>query len=65
MSAWKWVAEAEYEDGEVVEKHFPYIENDDYRAEADRQYQLEEWLIERAHPQSRCVWYSVNVWELD
>ena len=55
-----WVASAEYEDGHIVEKCFPYNEDGNYRLEENRQYELEEWLICRAHPQSVPTWYSVS-----
>lgn len=55
-----WLAYAEYEDGHVIERVLPYYENGNYRAEDERQYTIEEWLICRAHPQSPAVFYSVS-----
>ena len=49
-----WEARAEYADGSTVERYFserPGIE------EAEQQYLLECWLLDR-HPD--CTWYSVN-----
>lgn len=55
---WKWVARAEYEDGTSIEKAFPYLENGNYSAECERQFELECWLIEGRN--SAPTWYSVN-----
>ena len=49
-----WEARAEYEDGTTVERLFA---DDLTVGEAEMQYRLECWLIER-HP--GCTWYSVN-----
>lgn len=54
-----WVARARYENGEEIEKRFPYSENGNYSAECDRQYALECWLLER-ETESHIVWYSVD-----
>lgn len=48
-----WEAKAEYADGTSVCRYF---EDDPRNGEADYQYCLECWLIER-HPD--CEWYSV------
>lgn len=55
-----WVARAEYKDGTVIEKHFPYYEDGDWERECKRQQQLEEWLIKQ---HEGCIWYSVNYGE--
>lgn len=47
-----WEARADYADGTRVIRYF----EDDGRNDADQQYDLECWLIER-HPD--CTWYSV------
>lgn len=52
-----WVARAEYADGTSIEKRFPYSEGGNYSAECDRQYELEDWLIQR---HDGCTWYSVD-----
>lgn len=52
-----WCAIGEYVDGTRIEKNFPYWENDNYLAENERQYELENWII-NAH--DNCIFYSVN-----
>lgn len=52
-----WYARAEYADGTEIEKRFAYSENDNYEAEQERQYDIEDWLISR-HPD--CTYYSVT-----
>lgn len=52
-----WEAIGRYADGTEIVEYFPYRENGNYRAECERQYQLECWLIE-AH--DGCVFYSVD-----
>lgn len=52
-----WEAIGRYADGTEIVKYFPYRENDNYRRECERQYQLECWLIE-AH--DGCIFYSVG-----
>lgn len=49
-----WEARAEYADGTTVERFF---EDDENKPDADQQYEIECWLLER-HPD--CTWYSVN-----
>lgn len=49
-----WEAVAEYADGSTVRRLFEYNER---RSEAEQQYEIECWLIER---EKECVWYSVN-----
>lgn len=49
-----WEARAEYEDGTSIERYFEANEN---ISEAEDQYRLEWWLLDR-HP--GCTWYSVN-----
>lgn len=48
-----WEASAEYSDGTSVCRLFEYREDKD---EAEQQYDLECWLIER---HEGCTWYSV------
>lgn len=55
-----WEAFAEYADGTVIRKLFPYYENGNYILENRRQYELEEWLISR---HDDCMFYSVCVIE--
>ncbi len=52
-----WVARGKYADGTTVEKRFRYQEDGDANLEAERQYELEAWLIER---DKECTWYSVE-----
>jgi len=52
-----WEAVGRYDDGTEIVKYFPYYEDGNYSAEADRQYSLENWIID-AHP--GCNFYSVN-----
>ena len=52
-----WVAKAKYADGTTIEKAFIYMENGNYIAECQRQYDIVCWLIE-AH--DNCTWYSVD-----
>ena len=40
-----WNAYAEYADGTVVDRNFPYAEDGIYSAECARQFDLEEWLV--------------------
>lgn len=49
-----WEARAEYADGTSIERLFDY---DDCRSDAEQQYDIECWLIER---KPGCTWYSVN-----
>ena len=49
-----WEARAEYEDGTSVCRYFEANEN---ISEAEDEYRLEAWLLDR-HP--NCTWYSVN-----
>ena len=49
-----WEARAEYADGTSVYRVF---ESDPCKGDADEQYELEQWLIER---HDGCTWYSVN-----
>lgn len=51
-----WVAQAEYADGTFYEIRVPYTENDDYSAENQKQFELEEFLVTR---KADCTWYSV------
>lgn len=55
-----WLAHGEYADGTVIEKEFPYYEDGNYIAEADRQHDLEQWLLD-IH--DGCEFYSVDVQE--
>lgn len=48
-----WEARAEYADGTSIERLF----EDNGLSDAEQQYRLEEWLIER---KPDCTWYSVN-----
>lgn len=52
-----WEAIAEYDDGTRIEKRFPYHEGGNYEQENERQYQLEEWLLQ-AH--DGCTFYTIN-----
>lgn len=52
-----WEASARYADGTEVCKNFPYMEEDSYASESQRQYELEEWLL-NYHPD--CIWFSVT-----
>lgn len=52
-----WCAIGEYADGTRIEKKFPYWENGNYAAEIERQYSLENWII-NAH--ENCTFYSVD-----
>ncbi|MBQ1291367.1 MAG: hypothetical protein IIY28_08475 [Lachnospiraceae bacterium] len=49
-----WEARAEYEDGTWIDQYFDY---NDRKSDADQQYEIECWLLER-HP--KCTWYSVD-----
>lgn len=55
-----WEAIAEYADGTRIEKRFPYMENGNYLAENERQYELECWLVEQAEEHGGCTYYTVN-----
>ena len=48
-----WEARAEYADGTSIERLF----EDNGLPDAEQQYRLEAWLIER---KPDCTWYSVN-----
>ena len=48
-----WEARAEYADGSKVERYF----TDDGRPDAEQQYDIECWLIER---DKECTYYTVN-----
>lgn len=48
-----WEARAEYADGTSIERLF----DDNGLSDAEQQYRLEAWLIER---KPDCTWYSVN-----
>lgn len=48
-----WEARAEYEDGSTVLRYF----SDNGKPDAEQEYDLECWLLER---HKGCVWYSVN-----
>lgn len=48
-----WEARAEYADGTSIERLFA----DNGQSDADQQYSIECWLIER---RPGCTWYSVN-----
>lgn len=52
-----WNAIGEYADGTRIEKNFLYWENGNYSAENERQYELENWIV-NAH--ENCIFYSVN-----
>lgn len=52
-----WEASARYADGTEITKYFPYHENGNPRAENDRAFALEEWLIDQHED---CIWYSVE-----
>ena len=51
-----WNAVAEYADGTMIEKNFPYCESGNYQAECERQYDLECWLLSQ---HDDCIFYSV------
>lgn len=52
-----WNAYAEYADGTVIDRDFPYCEGANYSAECERQYDLEAWLLEQ---HDGCTFYSVS-----
>lgn len=54
---WMWEAIGRYADGTEIEKYFPYNEDDRYALECEKQFKLEEWLI-NAHED--CIFYSVE-----
>ena len=51
-----WEARVEYEGGEELTRNFP--DNPD-KPDADTQYEIECWLLER-ESESPVIWYSVN-----
>lgn len=55
----KWIARCEYENGETLERDFPYMANGNPIKENEEQYNIECWMLER-QASSKVVWYSVN-----
>lgn len=49
-----WIASADYKDGTRVDR--PFCDTPD-KSDSEREYELEEWLIEH---HEGCTWYSVS-----
>lgn len=57
-----WHAHAEYEDGTVIDKKFPYTSDGDFEDEENRKYEIECWLL---NYHEGCISYSVDCDEED
>lgn len=55
-----WNAAATYADGTEIDKDFPYCERGNYKAECDKQYALEWWLMEQIEKYGDIEWHSVT-----
>lgn len=60
MGSEMWEVRATCADGTELVEQFPYRENGSCKAEDERQYELEWYIIEKAGKHGGATWYSVD-----